>query len=126
VDRAPGFPGDPPIFPVACCSALFGVDRAMHHIRLWKHWNEILLRFSFFYLRLPNQAAASEPAPGEVARARKRPFSAAPAGPIQKFCARLLEIFDESTTAQVLNSSGTPAAKVEDGGEGGGRWGHRC
>jgi hypothetical protein len=26
--RCPGFPaGDPPVFPVACCSALFGVDR---------------------------------------------------------------------------------------------------
>jgi hypothetical protein len=27
VDRAPGFPGGPPISTVACCSALFGVDR---------------------------------------------------------------------------------------------------
>jgi hypothetical protein len=28
VDRAPGFPGDPPIFPVALCRGLFGVDQA--------------------------------------------------------------------------------------------------
>jgi hypothetical protein len=35
VDRAPGFPGDPPIFPVACCSALFGVDRceSLRHLK---------------------------------------------------------------------------------------------
>jgi hypothetical protein len=54
----------------------------MHHIRPWKHWNEILLRF---FLLAP-AAAGSEPAPGQLAgglRVRKRPFSAALAIPGQ-------------------------------------------
>jgi hypothetical protein len=54
----------------------------MHHIRPWKHWNDILLRF---FTRSCG-AAASEPAPGqqpvEVLRARKRPFPTALAEPI--------------------------------------------
>jgi hypothetical protein len=48
----------------------------MHNMRLWKHWNEVLLRF---FLLAP-AAAASEPAPGQpaqVLRARKRHYSPA-------------------------------------------------
>jgi hypothetical protein len=55
-------------------------------MRLWKHWNEILLRFFCSLLRpLPPWLPASERAPGqpvEVLRARERLFSTAIAGPI--------------------------------------------
>jgi hypothetical protein len=42
--RCPGFPGDPPVFPVACCSALFGVDRPRPLRIFFRHGNQFLAR----------------------------------------------------------------------------------